>query len=159
MPTHQREIHCATEEPHAAIGANQRKLVAESLWAWAIKQIDSTTQPNERFKMVRLAQNLEEPGPPLISSADIPALIELIKIMLSMEPGEVLDHPWAYLRRVDDGFKIAGPHEETTEVPTNVVPGAGTWLLYGDDFQPYEYVPTLARQIYESHLQRRGLLD
>lgn len=126
---------------NAAIGYDQRELVARCLKHTLGDRLVGNLIPlNERDAMERLAERLERPGPPLVSTADVEELLDLIRSLQRMQAGDVLDHPWGYVRRVFGGFLMASPGR--AEAPSN---------RQNDD------ALALAHHMYEYHLCSRGL--
>ena len=134
-----------TYRPNVAIGGGQREVVARALRDYSLLTSEQVYFLDGEADGTLLADRLAEPGPPLVSAADVLEVLELISALQRMGPREELDHPWGYVRRGPGGedgeFRLAAPGESGAR---------GNW----HDSDPIK----LAHEMYEDHLLRRGLL-
>ena len=131
--------------PNAAIGFEQRPVVAEAIRFYAESEEGRRRLGDAVSEFRALATRLEQPGPPLVSTADVFELLELVTGLQRLEGGEALDHPWGFVRREAEtdgrGFRLAAPGQSKAE---------GNWVS--------DVAIELAHEMYEGQLRRRGLL-
>jgi hypothetical protein len=127
--------------PNAAISPPQRVIISRCL----LHNLDDyrgplgDLPPNEREQIKQLAIRIAEPGPPLVSVADIGELLHLMRTLLRMRVGDTNDHLWGFVARTAWGYYLLAE------------PG-GEKRLQSDD------AVTFAQLMYEDHLRSRGLV-
>lgn len=121
-------------QPNAAISYELRPRVAALLMA------------SNNPRLQKIGQRIEQPGPSLVSTADIDEIFKLIEALNKLSGGEVFDHPWGYVSRQTEGqrFRWSAP---------GATGHSGGW---GSRF--ISDTVTLARMMYEDHLSTRGLI-
>lgn len=79
-------------------------------------------------------------GLPMVSAHAVYAMSSLITKLHQMNDGDVLDHPWGFVHRVSDGFKLAYPRQSAAE---------GNW--HSDNIE------ALANRMFEQYMLQRGI--
>lgn len=132
------EIREATERPHAAISPAQRVQVVTCIFS-ACDDPGGPYPLGATSNTLRdLARRLTEPGPPLVSTADVAAVLEVVALLEQLRDAEELVHPWGVVRRQNGRFWI---------------------MLSAGDELSFEKSWQAASAFYEDHLRQRGLVQ
>lgn len=132
---------------NAAIGFNERATVGDVL-LWGLDDTLASSLGEEQWHRVQeIANRLKQPGPPLVSAADVAELIDLIAKLHAMKPGDELDHHWC-------GIKLEGIDEQGHYHWRVTAPGHLGAVGNGH----YGTVHGFAQAMYEQHLKWRGLV-
>lgn len=130
-----------------AISYRDRTLVARAL---EVASADGRFSPEEAKKLRDVSERIDRPGPPVVSAADVLEVLSLARTIDNLAIGahfdkrdDVLDHPWGVVRydKEMQGYRIADPGE--TEARGNI---------------RIAHETQVAREMYENHLRRRGLV-
>lgn len=117
----------------SAITPAMRKWLADEASHWANGE-----------EQCQAAFQLRESASPLFSLSYITMVFELISELQRLEPGQALDHPWGFVKRVDDGFRLAHPREAKAE---------GNWCGAQDDFV------RVATMMFDQYAIHKGLVS
>ncbi len=127
---------------NAAIPFRMRELVGDCLLHVSSETDHPDAVPlKERMPLYELGLRVRQPGPTLVSLADVDELFKLIRSISALGPGKTLEHPWGKIRRLPGGYVFVSED--------NPVSGG---ILRGYD--PVD----CAERVYKAHLFSRGLL-